>query len=126
MLRPPFPSRSVAERRAIVRSAFEHFGRLLFEILKFSTLPPEAMLARVEFEGEERVASCVRAREGRAVRDRPFRVLGAAGDGSRAQAQADGGAGARARQPPAERSARADPHADREYGDLPARAPFGA
>jgi KDO2-lipid IV(A) lauroyltransferase len=50
-----FPSRSVAERHAIVRSAFEHFGRLLFEILKFSTLTPEAMLARAEFEGEERV-----------------------------------------------------------------------
>ena len=33
-----FPSRSDAERRAIVRAAFKHFGRLLFEILKFSTL----------------------------------------------------------------------------------------
>jgi KDO2-lipid IV(A) lauroyltransferase len=38
-----------------VRSAFAHFGRLLFAMLKFSTLGPEAMLARVEFEGEERV-----------------------------------------------------------------------
>ena len=43
------------ERRRIVRGAFAHFGRLLFELLKFSTLSPEAMLARVEFEGEERV-----------------------------------------------------------------------
>ena len=38
-----------------MRGAFEHFGRLLVELLKFSTLSPEAMLARVEFEGEERV-----------------------------------------------------------------------
>jgi Kdo2-lipid IVA lauroyltransferase/acyltransferase len=50
-----FPTRSPAERRRIVRGAFKHFGRLLFELLKFSTLSSEAMLARVEFEGEERV-----------------------------------------------------------------------
>jgi KDO2-lipid IV(A) lauroyltransferase len=50
-----FPARSAAERRRIVRGAFRHFGRLLFELLKFSTLSTEAMLRRVEFEGEERV-----------------------------------------------------------------------
>ena len=50
-----FPARSARERRRIVRGAFKHFGRLLFELLKFSTLSPEAMLARVEFEGEDRV-----------------------------------------------------------------------
>src|SRR5262249_8268495 len=49
-----FPSRSPGERRAIARAAFLHFGRLLFELLKFSTLSPESMLARVEFDGEER------------------------------------------------------------------------
>ena len=49
-----FPSRSEKERRAIARAAFTHFGRLLFELLQFSTLPPQEMLARVEFEGEER------------------------------------------------------------------------
>ena len=49
-----FPTRTAAGRRAIGRGAFKHFGRLLFELLKFSTLPPEAMLARVEFDGEER------------------------------------------------------------------------
>ena len=49
-----FPQRSAAERRTIARSAFGHFGRLLFEVLKFSTLTPAAMLARVEFDGEER------------------------------------------------------------------------
>ena len=50
-----FPGRSAAERRQIVRGAFAHFGRLLMELLKFSTLSPERMLARVEFEGEEHV-----------------------------------------------------------------------
>jgi KDO2-lipid IV(A) lauroyltransferase len=50
-----FPSRSPGDRRTIVRGAFEHFGRLLFELLKFSTLAPAEMLARVEFEGEEHV-----------------------------------------------------------------------
>jgi KDO2-lipid IV(A) lauroyltransferase len=50
-----FPTRSPAEHRQIVRGAFTHFGRLLFALLKFSTLTPEALLARVEFEGEERV-----------------------------------------------------------------------
>jgi Kdo2-lipid IVA lauroyltransferase/acyltransferase len=50
-----FPSRTVAEQRQIVRGAFAHFGQLLLEVLKFSTLSPDAMLARVDFEGEERV-----------------------------------------------------------------------
>src|SRR5437870_3640431 len=50
-----FPRRPAAERRAIVRGTFVHFGCLLFEFLKFSTLSPEKILARVEFDGEERV-----------------------------------------------------------------------
>jgi KDO2-lipid IV(A) lauroyltransferase len=50
-----FPARPPAERHRIVRGAFQHFGRLLFELLKFSTLSPRQMLSRVEFEGEERV-----------------------------------------------------------------------
>jgi KDO2-lipid IV(A) lauroyltransferase len=50
-----FPARTERERRDIVRAAFEHFGSLLLEVLKFSTLTPQEMLARVEFEGEERV-----------------------------------------------------------------------
>jgi KDO2-lipid IV(A) lauroyltransferase len=49
-----FPSRTAPERRAIVRAVFAHFGRLLFEILKFSTLGNDEMLKRVEFEGEDR------------------------------------------------------------------------
>ncbi len=49
-----FPGRPLAERRAIARRAFAHFGRLLMELLKFSTLSPAAMLARVDVVGEER------------------------------------------------------------------------
>ena len=49
-----FPLRSNAERRASARAAFTHFGRLLFELLKFSTLSKAQMLARVEFDGDER------------------------------------------------------------------------
>ena len=49
-----FPGRSRAERRRIVRRAFGHFGRLLFAVLKFATLSPDQMRARVEFEGAER------------------------------------------------------------------------
>ena len=53
-LEAAFPLRSEAERRAIARHMFAHFGRLLMVLLKFSTMPPEAMLRRVEFEGEDR------------------------------------------------------------------------
>jgi KDO2-lipid IV(A) lauroyltransferase len=54
-LEAAFPGRPAAERSAIARDMFAHFGRLLMVLLKFSTMAPEAMLARVEFEGEERV-----------------------------------------------------------------------
>jgi KDO2-lipid IV(A) lauroyltransferase len=50
-----FPSRPPGERRAIVRAAFKHFGRLLFQFLKFSTLSSGQILERVEFDGGERV-----------------------------------------------------------------------
>lgn len=49
-----FPLRTLEERRAIARATFRHFGRLLFELLKFSTLSRDEMLARVEFDGDER------------------------------------------------------------------------
>jgi Kdo2-lipid IVA lauroyltransferase/acyltransferase len=50
-----FPWRSARERRAIARGVFAHFGRLLFDLLKFATLSHEQMLARVEWDGDERV-----------------------------------------------------------------------
>jgi KDO2-lipid IV(A) lauroyltransferase len=50
-----FPARTPAEHRAVVRAAFHHFSTLLVELLRFSSLPPAEMLARVEFEGDEHV-----------------------------------------------------------------------
>jgi KDO2-lipid IV(A) lauroyltransferase len=50
-----FPVRPAAERRVIARAAFTHFGRLLMELLKFSTLSQDQMLACVEFDGDDRV-----------------------------------------------------------------------
>jgi KDO2-lipid IV(A) lauroyltransferase len=50
-----FPRKSPAERQAIVRHVFGHFGRLLFELLKFSGLSREQVLARVEIEGGDRI-----------------------------------------------------------------------
>jgi len=52
-----FPQRPEAERRAIARRAFGHFGRLMMELLKFATLTKEQMIARVVIEGEERARS---------------------------------------------------------------------
>jgi KDO2-lipid IV(A) lauroyltransferase len=49
-----FPQRTPAERAAIVREMFGHFGRVLFELLRFSTLTPVEMRAAVDVEGEER------------------------------------------------------------------------
>ena len=50
-----FPSKSPAERQALARAIFAHFGSVLLELLKFGSLPPEAMLGRVDSDGEERV-----------------------------------------------------------------------
>jgi KDO2-lipid IV(A) lauroyltransferase len=52
-----FPLRGPRECQTIARGMFSHFGRLLTVLLKFSTMTPEQMLARVRFEGEERVVS---------------------------------------------------------------------
>lgn len=53
-LQMAFPQRTAAERRRITREMFGHFGRVLFELLKFSTMSPDQMRAVVEFEGEDR------------------------------------------------------------------------
>jgi KDO2-lipid IV(A) lauroyltransferase len=50
-----FPSKSAAERRALARAMFAHFGSLLLELVKFRTLSETEMLARVEIEGTDRV-----------------------------------------------------------------------
>lgn len=59
-----FPRRPARERRAIVRRVFTHFGRLLVELLTFSTLSDEAMMARVEFDGEEHARLAYAQRKG--------------------------------------------------------------
>jgi KDO2-lipid IV(A) lauroyltransferase len=56
-LEAAFPMRPRQERAAIARDMFAHFGRLLTVLLKFSTMSNEQMLARTEFEGEERVTA---------------------------------------------------------------------
>jgi Kdo2-lipid IVA lauroyltransferase/acyltransferase len=64
-LQAAFPLRSADECRTIARGMFSHFGRLLTVLLKFGTMRPDAMLSRVEFEGEERVVAA--HAEGRGV-----------------------------------------------------------
>jgi Kdo2-lipid IVA lauroyltransferase/acyltransferase len=54
-LQHAFPLRSRAECATIARRMFEHFGRLLMALLKFSTMKPAEMMACVEFDGDERV-----------------------------------------------------------------------
>ena len=49
-----FPKKSAEDRQVITRAMFVHFGRLLLELLKFSTLDPARMRARLEFEGRDR------------------------------------------------------------------------
>ena len=39
-----FPHKSDAERLAIARAMFAHFGHVLVELLKFSSLSPQRML----------------------------------------------------------------------------------
>ena len=56
-LEAAFPLRTRQERAAIARDMFAHFGRLLTVLLKFSTLSRQQMMARVEFEGEDRVVA---------------------------------------------------------------------
>lgn len=50
-----FPSRSVAECRALAKAMFAHFGGLVFELLKFRALSREQMAALMEVEGVERI-----------------------------------------------------------------------
>ena len=56
-LRTAFPNRSEVDRRAITRAMFVHFGRLLLELLKFSTLDADGMRRRIEFAGREHAES---------------------------------------------------------------------
>jgi KDO2-lipid IV(A) lauroyltransferase len=66
-LRAAFPTRPDAECRAIARATFAHFGRLVTVLLKFSTLTPDEIRARVEFEGEDRIRAALSAGHGAIV-----------------------------------------------------------
>ena len=50
-----FPEMPIVERERIVLGMFEHFGRMLLELIRFRTLTPEEMLALTEIDGEEHV-----------------------------------------------------------------------
>lgn len=63
-LQAAFPSRTPAECRTIARRTFVHFGRSLVLLLKFSTLTPEQIRARVVFDGLERAREAVDAGRG--------------------------------------------------------------
>ena len=54
-LRTAFPHRPPSEVRRIGRDVFGHFGRLLVEVLRFSTLTHDQIRQAVEIEGAERV-----------------------------------------------------------------------
>ena len=54
-LRLAFPSRTEEDCRAILRSAFEHAGRHVIDMLNFETMSPERMTRLVEVEGGEHV-----------------------------------------------------------------------
>ena len=56
-LKTAFPNRSESDRHAITRAMFVHFGRLLLELLKFSTLDTDGMRRRLEFTGREHAES---------------------------------------------------------------------
>jgi Kdo2-lipid IVA lauroyltransferase/acyltransferase len=59
-----FPSRSAGERALVCRGMFMHFGRLLLELIQFSSLTREQMLARIEVEGQEHVRQAYRQGKG--------------------------------------------------------------
>jgi KDO2-lipid IV(A) lauroyltransferase len=50
-----FPARPAAERAALARAMFAHFGGLLFELIKFGTYSRAQILAASEIEGVDRV-----------------------------------------------------------------------
>ena len=54
-LQAAFPGKTPKECRLITRRTFAHFGRSLTTLLKFSTLTPDQIRARIVFDGEDRV-----------------------------------------------------------------------
>ena len=58
------PARPAAERTAIARGTFEHFGSVLLELLKTATMKPEELLALCETEGDEHCWKALEAGKG--------------------------------------------------------------
>jgi KDO2-lipid IV(A) lauroyltransferase len=63
-LQVAFPKKSAEDCRVIARAMFQHFGRLLLELLKYSSLPQAEQVALVDWEGEERVRLALTQRKG--------------------------------------------------------------
>jgi len=58
------PELSADERVRIVQGVFEHFARMILELLRFGSLTRDEMLARIEIEGEEHVQRAYAAGKG--------------------------------------------------------------
>ena len=114
-----FRSRSAAERRAIARAAFAHFIAQAFETLKFSTLSPQQMLARVEVDGEDRVRLAYGQGKGVLFITGHFGFWELHAIAHPLLFEPIGAAGPRPRQRPHEHAARADPPVHRQHGHLP-------
>jgi len=63
-LQAAFPGKTPKECRQITRRTFAHFGRSLTTLLKFSTLTPDQIRARVVFDGEDRVRQALAGGKG--------------------------------------------------------------
>lgn len=59
-----FPGRSEAERKAIARGVFAHFGGVILELLKVATMKPGDLLALCETEGDEHCWKALEAKKG--------------------------------------------------------------
>jgi Kdo2-lipid IVA lauroyltransferase/acyltransferase len=63
-LEAAFPGRSERERAAIARGVFEHFGSVLLELLKMSTMTADELLALCETEGDEHCWKALEPKKG--------------------------------------------------------------
>jgi KDO2-lipid IV(A) lauroyltransferase len=59
-----YPNMPMAERERIARGVFEHFARMLLELIRFGKLSGSEMLALSEIEGGERVRQAYEAGTG--------------------------------------------------------------
>ena len=106
---------------------FVHFGRLLLELLKFSTLSPDQMRRVVEFEGEDRSRAAYAQGKGVLFFTGHFGYWELQAIVQGLKGEPIGGARARARQSAPARLLEADAQRDGQHGDLsPGRGAAGA